>query len=125
IAGLKKATAACCGGILSTGPECPAFAAKIPHARKKSFRVIRIHGNHRAAGGKIRTLQDFVPGLAAIGGLVKPAVLTVAPQLSRNASVYDIAVFGIEQNLGNALGIFQADVGPTVAAVGRFVDTVA
>src|SRR5256884_9918776 len=102
----------------ASGPESPAFPAKIPHAREENLRVPGIHRDHRATRRRIRTFQDFVPGFAAVGGFVDAAIFAVAPELARHAHVNCIAVFRVDQNPGNALGIGQSHVVPTVTAVG-------
>ena len=105
--------------------ERPALAAEVPRAGEQDVRVLRIHGERRAAGRQVRALQDQAPGLAAVGRLVEAAVGAVAPQLARHADVDDVAVAGIDQNFGDVLGVRQAHVGPGLAAVGGLVDPVA
>src|SRR5437016_3023172 len=78
----------------------------------------KVHRDHRATRRRIRTFQDFVPGFAAVGGFVDAAIFAVAPELARHAHVNCIAVFRVDQNPGNALGIGQSHVVPTVTAVG-------
>ena len=69
-----------------------------------------------------RTLRQR---LAAVGGLVDAALVVVVPEVSGSAGVDGVAVAGIDQDFGDALGIVQADIGPVLAAVGGFVDAVA
>ena len=80
----------------------------------------------RAATGRtICACQNFLPGLAAVGGLVDAALVVVVPEMSHRADQNVIAVLGIDQNLCDVLAVFQADVGPVLAAVGGLVDAVA
>src|SRR4029078_8785898 len=70
-------------------------------------------------------LEDLVPRLAAVGGLVDAALVAVAPELAGDAELDVDGVGGVYEDLGDALGLFEAEVGPVVAAVGRLVDAVA
>ena len=110
----------------AAGAERPALAAEVPHAR---------HRSSSGACGFIASMpqpvdalapaEHFAPGLAAVGGLVDAALVVVVPEVAGGAGVDGVAVLGIDQDLGDVFGILQADVGPVLAAVGRFVDAVA
>src|SRR5882724_9933448 len=86
---------------------------------------MRTHRNHRTACGSIAALQDFDPGLAAVCCLVDAALVAIAPQLSWRTGVNDVAVFRIDQDFRDALGIAQAHVVPVLAPVGRLIDAIA
>ena len=67
---------------------------KVQPLRRKSHKpsvddlgILGIHGDHGAAGRQVAALEDLVPGLATVGGLVKAAVFAVAPELAGNAGV--------------------------------------
>ena len=124
IRGLKKAAAAGGGGAFTAGTERPAFAPKIPHARKKDFGILGIHRNHRAARRGIGAFQNLVPVLSAVRRFVKATVLAVAPEFSRHAYVNGVAVFRVNNDFGNALRIRQAHIRPAVAAVRGLVNAV-
>ena len=68
-----------------------------------------------------RTLFHVLPPSV---GLVNAALVVVVPQMAGRADQNVVAIRRIDQNFGDVLGIFQADVGPVLAAVGRFVDAV-
>src|SRR5271165_4055484 len=125
IAGNKKSTAAGGGGTVATRAEGPPLTPKIPHTRKQDVGILRAHGNHGAAGGEIAAFQNLVPGFPAVGGLVQSAVIAVAPEFSRNTGVDRVAVLGVHDDFGNALGIGQTHVGPVVAAIRGFVNAIA
>src|SRR5262249_41528680 len=107
------------------GAERPAFAAEIPHPGEDRLRVLPVHRDHRAARRSVRALQNLRPRLAAVRGLVEAALVTVAPKLARRADVDRVRVAPIYQNLCDAFGLLQSDVGPILAAVRGFVDAVA
>src|SRR5262249_12213817 len=61
----------------------------------------------------------------AVRGLVKAALVTVAPELARSADVERVRLARVYQNLCDAFGLLQSDVGPVLAAVRGLVDAVA
>src|SRR5262249_61761785 len=109
----------------ATGAERPAFASEIPHPGEDRLRILPVHRDHRAASRSVRALQNLRPRLAAVRGLVEAALVTVAPELARGANVDRVRVARIYQNLCDAFGLLQSDVGPILAAVRGFVDAVA
>src|SRR4029078_1874871 len=103
----------------------PRLAAEVPHAGVDRLGVLAVHRQHRAAGREVGALEHSRPRLAAVGRLVDAAVVAVAPQLARHADVDGVGAARVDEDLGDALRVRQAHVGPTVAAVGRLVDAVA
>ena len=119
VGGLEEAAAR------TAGAEGPTLAAEIPHRGIDRVRFQRAHGQHAAAGRSIAARQHFAPRLAAVAGLVDAALVVVVPQMAGGTRVNRVAVLRIDQDPGDVLGILQADIGPVLAAVGRFVDAVA
>ena len=77
-----------------------------------------------ASSGAVRAAQNLLPGFTAVGGLEDAALVVVIPQVAGGANENGIAVLWIDQDFGDVLGIFQADAGPVLSAVGRFVDAI-
>src|SRR5262249_4042259 len=125
VGAFEKAAATRRVGAGAAGAERPAFAAEIPHPGEDCLRVLPVHRDHRAARRSVRTLQNLRPCLATVRGLVEAALITVAPELARRADVDRVRVARIYQNLCDAFGLLQSDVGPILAAVRGFVDAVA
>src|SRR2546429_429857 len=98
----------CCGRLL-------ARSCRRRRSGEEHFGIAGTHGNHGAAGGKIRALKNFVPGFATVGGFVNSAIFAVAPELSGNAGENSVAVLGVDENFGDALGVVKTHVGPVFA----------
>ena len=88
-------------------------------------RVLRIHRDSRGAGGKIGALQDQIPGLAAVGRFVEAAIGRIAPERARHRGINRVTALRTNDDLRNALRVFQPRLVPGLAAVGRLVDAVA
>src|SRR5207253_7121363 len=75
--------------------------------------------------GVFADVEDLLPELAAVGGLVEAAVATGRPERALRGDVDDIAVARIDDDLADVLGFGEADVLPRLAAVVGAVDAVA
>src|SRR5688572_27107905 len=109
---------------VAAGAERPSLAAEVPHARVDRFGILRIEGEHRTAGREVRALERLRPGLAAVGGFENAALVGIAPEFSGRADVHGVRVGRVDGDLRDALRLLETDVGPVVAAIGRFVDAV-
>ena len=70
-------------------------------------------------------IEDFLPGVAPIGGTKDPALLVVAVRMSERRDINDVGIGGVHANARDRLCIRQAQVPPGLAAVGGLVDAVA
>src|SRR6185437_241576 len=70
-------------------------------------------------------VENFVPGFAAIGGAEDAALAVRAIGVAKCSHKNDVWVLGIDDDLANGTGVFQADVGPGLAAVQRLVNAIA
>src|SRR5262249_13308810 len=84
----------------------------------------RLHGEAGAAGRQVRTVQDQLPALAAVGAAIQAAFGGVAPQLAGHAGEYGVGGARVDEDLGDALARGQADVLPGLTAVTGLVDAV-
>src|SRR6266508_901841 len=125
VGAFEKAAATRRAGAFAARTEGPAFAAEIPHSGEDRLRALPVHRDHRTARRSVRALQNLRPCLAAVRGLVEAALVAVAPKLARSADVDRVRVARVYQNLCDAFGFLQSDVGPVLAAVRGFVDAVA
>src|SRR5882672_5507343 len=98
---------------------------EIPHPGIECFGMRRVHRHHRAAGRQVRALERLGPRLSAVGGLVDAALVAVAPELAGHAHVHRARFGRIDEDLHDALGVPQPQVGPVVTAVVGPVDAVA
>src|SRR2546421_1236184 len=110
--------------MVAAGAEGPALAAEVPQSGEEHAGVLRVDRDGAAARGEVRTREDQVPALAAVGRLVEPAIGTVAPELARRAGIDHVGVARIDGDLRDPLGLLQPHAGPALAAIDRLVDAV-
>ena len=79
----------------------------------------------RGAGREVCAFQDDVPGLAAIGRLIETAVRRIAPERARHRRKDRVAVGRTHDDFCDAFRVGQTDMGPGLAAIAGFVDSVA
>src|SRR5439155_20508709 len=117
VRGLEQATGA--GRVQAVAPraERPSLAPGVPHPGRQRVRSLRLHRHHRTSRGRIGPLEDLGPRLAAVRRLVHAALVATAPALARDADVYGVRFGGVDEDLGDALGLREAEVAPVVAAV--------
>ena len=84
-----------------------------------------VHRHGRATRREISALEHERPVRAAVGRAIQAAIGAIAPEFARHARVDDVSVLRTHDDARDALAVRQPDVGPVVAAVGRFVDAVA
>src|SRR5581483_12035534 len=87
-------------------------------------RIIRVDG-YVGESGVLAYVQDFLPGLAAIGSAIEAAISTWRPQRSFGGNENCVAVFRADSNATNVLRVLQSQIGPALAAVFGFVNAVA
>ena len=109
----------------SAGTERPRLATEIPHRGEQGPGRLRIHREHAATRGEIGAGEHLAPALAAIIRLIHAAFGAIVPQVAGHAGVDCIAIRGIDQDFGDALGILQPHIGEVLAAIGRFINAVA
>jgi len=96
--------------------EEPRPAAMLPHRSDQVPGIARIH--HQVAGsGAGVDIEHLPPGLAAVGGLVHPAVFGVGPGVAQGSHVHHVRVGGIEQDGVNGPGILEAHASPGLAPI--------
>ena len=85
--------------------------------------------SHVGNAGHVVSVESFGPGLAAVGGLVHAAIFAGGADaengMSENSGEDDAGIARVNYNCGDEAGIFQADVGPCSAGIGRAIDAVA
>jgi hypothetical protein len=108
----------------ATGSERPGLPAELPHGGIDNVRFLGIEGNVGAARVGI-DVEDFRPGLAAVGGFVQPAFLAGGPQRPQRRHINRVGTARVNDNAGNPFGFFQPHARPGFAAIGRLIDAVA
>ena len=99
-------------------------SVRLPQCGVENIRVVGVdHDVHRAGPGVLE--QRALPGLAAVAALEHAALFTGAVVEAEAGDVDDVGVGGMDANLGNGVGVLEADVGPFLATVHRLVDAVA
>jgi hypothetical protein len=95
----------------------PHLAEALVGARVEHVGIARIE-HHLVDAGVVVHVQDAVPRLAAVGGLVEAAIAARAPQRALGSGVHHVAVARINCDLPDVLGVLEPDVRPRLAAVG-------
>ena len=75
--------------------------------------------------GVIGDVEHALPALAAVGGLVDPAVAARAPQRPLRGDIDHVRVPWVDGDHADVLGVVEADVLPVLTAVEALVDSVA
>ncbi len=98
----------------------PGQAAVFPHCGVEHAGVVHVHRQFDTAG-LVADIQDFSPGLAAVGGFIDAAFGGFAIQGALGGYEHRVGVFGVDGDAGNMLGAFQPHFLPGFAGVGRFI----
>ena len=104
---------------LGKTPAPPLLRSGIDH-----IGIARIHG-HIVHSRIFADLQNFFPCFAAVNGFVKSSVAARPPDGTFGRHIYDVRIFGMDNDLADLTRRFQTHVFPRVAAVFRFVNAVA
>jgi len=85
---------------------------------------IRLGGMHDEIDytGALVTIEDLLPGLAAVGGLVDTAIGVVRPFVPGGSHIDDVGVGRVDLDTGNRVRVGQPHVLPGVTTVDRLVD---
>ena len=70
-------------------------------------------------------VDDFLPGLAAVGGTEKAALFVRTVGMAEHGGENSIGIARIDGQRGDLLAVAQAEMSPGLSGVGRFVDSVA
>ncbi len=92
---------------LPAAGTAPGVDFDLPHASKKDFGIVGIHAQVRAAGVFVDE-EDFVPGLAAIGGAIYAALRLRPVGVAERARQHDVGIARIDLHAANAAGFFQS-----------------
>jgi hypothetical protein len=68
--------------------------------------------------------KNSLPRLAAVTGLVQPAILVRTIQSAQDADIDNVRILGMNKDAANLKRLPQSHVGPTLAAIGRFVHAI-
>ncbi len=77
------------------------------------------------AAGAIVEIQNFFPGFAAIARAVDAAIRIGAVSVAERSNENDIGIRGMDDDGADVACVFEADVGPGLSGIGRFVNAIA
>jgi len=97
---------------------------QLPHAGEEHARIVRIHGDVRAAGVLVDE-QHAVPRSAAVGRSEDAALRLRAVRVAERAGEDDVGVLRVDDHARDAAGPIEAHARPRFAGVGRLVDAIA
>src|SRR6185369_10627561 len=95
-----------------------------PQVSVNDFRVLRIE-SERDRAGVLVFVENFLPRLAAIRRSKHAALFVRAVRMSQSSDVDEIRIARIDEDRADLLCGAQSEMSPRLAAVGRFVHTVA
>ena len=104
--------------------QSPRLAIYFPERCVDNVRIGWID-NQIAGAGFVAAEKNFLPGLAAIFRSKYAALFVRRPHMSLRRDVNDIRILRMDANARNLSRVFQADVLPGLAAVRRFVNSIA
>ena len=85
---------------------------------------MRIEGDVDASGVFI-FVENFLPGLAAVGGAEDAALGVRSIGMAEGGYENDVGVIGIDDDFADGARVAESDVFPTFAGVEGFVDSIA
>ncbi len=77
------------------------------------------------ASGVLVFVENFLPGLAAVGGAENAALGVRSIGMAESSHENDIWIIGIDDDFADGAAVVQADVLPGLARVERLVDSIA
>src|SRR5580700_6464461 len=96
----------------------------IPEGSVNNIGIARVEDEiHRA--GLYAAGIDLLPCLATVSGTEDSALFVWSPQMAECGHVDDVGIFGMNAYCADVEGVFQTDVLPGFARVGRFINAVA
>ena len=99
-------------------------AIRLPQGGIQDIGIVRV--NHDVDGAGLGVLEQRAPpGLAAVAALEYATFLTGAVVKAETGDVDDLGVGRMDADFGKGVRVPEADIGPLLSAVCRFVDAVA
>lgn len=92
-----------------------------PHGGVEDIWIIGIHFEVGRASIFVE-VEDLFPGGSTVDGFKDTALFVAIPEVAHGGDEEDVFVFGVDCDIGNAFGIFEADGLPFLAVVGRLID---
>src|SRR5215213_163761 len=102
----------------------PRLALEAPHAGVKNVWICRIDLEIRDAV-LVVDVESLGPGLTSVRSHKHAAFFVGTKSMSERPDVNDVRVLRVDDDGGDTFGIFETHVLPGLAAVCRFVNTVA
>ena len=93
-------------------------------AANKNIGIVRIEG-HVDASGVLIFVENFLPGLAAIGRAENTALGVRSVGMAERGHENDVRIVGIDDDFADGAAVAQANVLPGLASVERFVNSIA
>ena len=104
--------------------DIPWHTVHLPHRSVDDFGIIGI-GSKVGCASLVVYEKNLLPSLAPVLGTENAALFVRSVRVADRGDINQIRVLGIDQDLADLTRIAQADVLPSFARIGRFVDTIA
>ena len=96
----------------------------VPERGESDLRIVGSKG-HINGAGVVVLVEHLAPGLAAVGGLEDAALLVGREGMAQRSDEDDVGILRIDPDRGDVARVFQPDVLPGLAGVGRLPHAVA
>ena len=100
----------------------PSASDTVPHRGIKNTGIRRVHDQVDTAGFFIY-IEDLLPGLATIHGLVYTTVFIIAPFISAGRYIDHFRMIWVNHYPRDGTGIHQTKMLEVLTSVGGFIDT--
>jgi hypothetical protein len=110
--------------VVAAADQQPGLAARLPERGVEHVWIRRVHHELDRAR-RVISKEDFLPGLAAVGGLEHAAFGIRRPDVAERGHVRHVRVARIEHDARDLLRLLEPDVLPRLAGVGGLPHSVA
>ena len=110
---------------LAARAQVPGGALVVPERGEEDARIARVDGKIDGSGGRVQRFEGSPPGLAAVRRFVDAGLVAREVCVALRCDPESVRIERMDADLADLTDIFEPDVRPVLAGVGRTVDAVA